>query len=137
MKALKEVLIDKHRFARLLTHCAKSVPKEACGILAGWAGRVELVIPVTNISEEPERRYRLNEAEQFEAFKRMRREGVELVGIYHSHPATEAYPSATDVELAFYPEAAYLIVSLRDGGVDTQAFRIVDGEIKKIELVVE
>ncbi len=130
------VVIEKSDLRAMIEHCLNEVPKEACGILAGRRGRVERVIPVANIAEDPERHYWMDEASQFEAFRAMRRDGRELVGIFHSHPATEAYPSATDMELALYPDAAYVIVSLKDGAV-ARAFRIVEGKVAEIELVVE
>lgn len=136
MRAPDRVVIERTGFRAMIEHCLKSAPREACGILAGRAERVERIIPVANIAEDPERRYWMDEAGQFEAFKAMRSDGCELVGIFHSHPATEAYPSATDLELAFYPEAAYVIVSLKDGAV-ARAFRIAQGEVAEIELVVE
>ena len=68
--------------------------------------------------------------EQFWVFKNMRHNGLEVVAIYHSHPQTEAYPSPTDVKLAFYPEAYYILTSLQDlQNPVMRAFKIEDGKI--------
>jgi proteasome lid subunit RPN8/RPN11 len=67
----------------------------------------------------------------------MDRKGWDLVGIYHSHTHTEAYPSKTDVELAFYPEALYFIVSLQDRQAPViRAFRISDGQIAEEDVII-
>jgi len=70
--------------------------------------------------------------------REMDRKGWDLVGIYHSHTHTEAYPSKTDVELAFYPEALYFIVSVQDRNAPViRAFRITDGQIAEEEVVIK
>jgi proteasome lid subunit RPN8/RPN11 len=79
--------------------------------------------------------YRLDAREQLQAFERIEDEGLELVGIVHTHTHSEAYPSETDVNLAFYPDAAYLIMSLTDRDrPELRAFRIVDEAITEEEL---
>lgn len=68
--------------------------------------------------------------EQFWVFKNMRHNGLEVIAIYHSHPHTEAYPSPTDVSLAYYPEATYILTSLQDPqNPILRAFKIKDGKI--------
>jgi [CysO sulfur-carrier protein]-S-L-cysteine hydrolase len=75
--------------------------------------------------------------EQFGVFKDIRTEGTELLAIYHSHPHTVAYPSSTDVGLAYYPEALYIIISLENRGCPlVNAFRIVEGKISQETLEV-
>jgi proteasome lid subunit RPN8/RPN11 len=63
--------------------------------------------------------------------------GEELSAIYHSHTASPAYPSQTDINLAAYPEALYLIVSLADGEEPLRGYRITEGEVSEVDLVVE
>ena len=73
----------------------------------------------------------------FRILRELERSGRELVGIFHSHPATAAYPSATDVQLAFYPEACYLILSLADPERPVlRAFRIAEGRVSEEPLVI-
>jgi len=76
--------------------------------------------------------------QQLKAMKEIRNLGLEMIGIYHSHLETEAYPSAHDVELAYYPEAFYVIVSIRDRGKPSiRSFKIVEGKITEEEVRIE
>ncbi|MEK6683682.1 MAG: M67 family metallopeptidase, partial [Nitrospirota bacterium] len=75
-------------------------------------------------------RYLIDPKEQFAAIKEMRAKGIEMLAIYHSHPHTAAYPSATDVQLAYYPEAVYIIISLQNRARPVvNAYRIVEKKI--------
>jgi proteasome lid subunit RPN8/RPN11 len=94
---------------------------------------------VRNIAPEPERRYLLDPEQHVSALRAMRDKGEELFAIFHSHPAAPAEPSATDLELAAYPEALYLIVSLNTQGVlELRGFRIgADKKVEEVELLLE
>jgi proteasome lid subunit RPN8/RPN11 len=70
----------------------------------------------------------------FAAMRRIRESGQSLLGVYHSHPRTPAYPSASDVEMAFYPEAFYFIISL-EPSIELRAFKIEDARIEDIDIV--
>jgi proteasome lid subunit RPN8/RPN11 len=114
-----------------IRHARREYPKEACGLLAGKDGRVEKVYQMTN-AEHSSVTYRLDPEEQYRAFTEIEEEGWELLAIYHSHGHSPAYPSATDLELAFYPDCLYLIISLADRAQPTiRAFRIVEGMIEE------
>lgn len=83
-------------------------------------------------------RYSIDAKEQFRLMREIEEAGEALVGIYHSHTKSPAYPSQTDVNLAGWPDAVYLIASLADAGSpDVKGFWIRDGEISDAELVVE
>ena len=113
----------------LLSHAREGYPNEVCGLMAGKDGTVSRIFRTTNI-DKSSISYMMEPSEQFRAFKEMRAEGLELLGIYHSHPTSQAYPSQTDVRLAFYPDVAYLIVSLQNPDKPViKGFRIVDGII--------
>ena len=115
----------------MIRHARREYPDEACGLLAGKDGQVEKVYPMTNADHSPVT-YRLDPEEQFRAFTEIEDKGWELLAIYHSHSHSPAYPSATDLELAFYPDSLYLIISLADRDRPTiHAFRIVEGVIKE------
>jgi proteasome lid subunit RPN8/RPN11 len=104
-------------------------PNEACGLLAGTNGTATKAFPMTNAERSPVI-YRIDPKEQFRVFKEIEDEGLDLVAIYHSHTRSPAYPSATDVAQAYYPEAVYLIVSLADQDApDLRGFRISDGKV--------
>jgi proteasome lid subunit RPN8/RPN11 len=128
----------------MVQHALAEHPNEACGLLAGKAcpvggisdagrrdGRVEKVYPMTNAEHSPVT-YRLDPEEQFRVFMEIEEEGRELLAIYHSHSHSSAYPSATDLELAFYPDCLYLIISLADRARPViRAFRIIEGTIEE------
>lgn len=116
-------------YKEMLAHARVQAPLEACGILGGRAGRPERFYPTPNGERSPVR-YSIPPADLFRVMRELDRARLDLVAIFHSHPATEAYPSATDVRLAFYPDARYLILSLRDPDRPVlRAFRIVEGRI--------
>lgn len=120
----------------VIAHALSRAPEEACGILAGDdTGAVKRVFAMQN-ADRSETTYAMDSREQFEVFDEIRSEGLELLAIFHSHPSSEAYPSARDLELAFYPEAYYLIVSLMEIDPVCRAFRIVDGEVKETGFVL-
>ena len=126
------------RFAEDIVSQARSeYPNEACGLLAGKDGVATKLYRMTNAERSPVI-YRMDPKEQLRAFNEMDTEGLELVAIYHSHTRSPAYPSATDVSLAYYPEATYLIVSLADQEQpDLRIFRIADGKIAEVDLALE
>ena len=120
----------------ILVHARKGYPNEVCGLIAGKNGFVSRIFRTTNI-DKSSISYMMEPAEQFRAFKEMRAEGLELMAIYHSHPTSPACPSQTDIRLAFYPEAAYLIASLQNVGAPViKGFRIVDGKISEAALEI-
>src|SRR3989338_1884429 len=86
-------------------------PNEICGILAGSSNRVEKVFAMTNTSGTPKLCYLMDSKEQLKVSKEIRAAGWEMLGIYLSHAESAAYPSARDVELAYYSYALYFIVS--------------------------
>ncbi|MBI4343706.1 MAG: M67 family metallopeptidase [Candidatus Omnitrophica bacterium] len=97
----------------IIAHCQARYPKEACGLLAGAEGRVAQVYPMTNVEDSPIG-YAMDPKEQLRVEKQMRANGQRMVGIYHSHTASEASPSSVDVRLAISPEFSYVLVSLQD-----------------------
>lgn len=111
-------------------------PHEACGLLAGTNCTATKLFKTTNAERSPVL-YRIDPKEQLRVFNAIDEDGLELVAIYHSHTRSPAYPSNTDVSLAYYPEAVYLIVSLADAdNPDLRAYRIVDGKVTEIQLEI-
>jgi proteasome lid subunit RPN8/RPN11 len=122
----------------MIRHAQREYPNEACGLLAGKDSRVEKVYQMTNAEHSPVT-YRLDPEEQFRAFMEIEEAGWELLAIYHSHSHSPAYPSATDLELAFYPDSLYLIISLADRDRPMiRAFRIVERmvEDERVEITL-
>ncbi len=129
--------LSKEEAKELVKHSERESPDEACGILAGNDGKVEKVYQMTNADKNP-KTFFMDPKEQLNVMKEIRDLGMKMVGIYHSHIETEAYPSAHDVELAFYPEASYLIISIKDKDAPTvRAFRIIQGKISEEIVKIE
>jgi proteasome lid subunit RPN8/RPN11 len=121
--------LDQDHYEALVAHARAEYPNEACALLAGRDGVAERVYPLPNAEASPTF-YVVEPKAQLRAMTEMDDLGLDLVGIFHSHVATEAYPSRTDVELAAYPDAAYLILSLADQDAPAlRAFRIRDGQV--------
>jgi [CysO sulfur-carrier protein]-S-L-cysteine hydrolase len=122
--------------AALIAHARTDHPDEACGWIAGPAGsdRPQRHIPMTNAARSPTF-HEFDSTEQFLAWKEMQERDEEPVVIYHSHTATEAYPSRTDITYASEPAAHYVIVSTRDPEqAELRSFRIVDGVVTEEEV---
>lgn len=125
------LIIDRASFDAVLAHARRDHPDEACGIIVGRDGsdRPERVVPMVNAERSPTF-YRFDSAEQLAVWREMDDRDEVPVVIYHSHTATEAAPSRTDISLASEPDAHYVLVSTRDD-VETEfrSFRIVDGVV--------
>ena len=131
-------IIKKGFQDEIIKHVQATSPSEACGILAGRRGKVDKIYQMKNTSDKPEICYFMDPKEQLEVMKEIRNLGQEMVGIYHSHTENEAYPSARDLELAFYPDAYYIIISLKDKkNPSIRAFRIVEGKISEEEIITK
>lgn len=132
MLTLKKDLLEK-----IFKQIQEESPNESCGILAGKNGRAEKVYAMANIDKSPST-YFMNPKEQLLVMKDMRNLGLEMVGIYHSHVASPAYPSTHDIEMVFYPEVSYVIVSLKDkDNPVVRSFKIKEGVITEEEIKVE
>ncbi len=115
----------------MVDHARRDHPDEACGVLAGPAdsGRPQRFIEMTNAERSPSF-YRFDSMEDLRLERELESRDEERVVIYHSHTATEAYPSRTDVSIAGYPEAHYVLISTRDPDIhELRSFRIIDGEV--------
>ena len=129
-------MIPKGIYDELLAHAREDAPNECCGLIGGTDGRAATVYRAVNAEASP-LRYNLDPQDQFRIMSEMDEAGEELVAIYHSHTQSPAYPSQTDINLAAYPDAIYLIVSLAPGEEPLRGFNIVDGEVSEAELSIE
>ncbi len=111
----------------IMAHCQREYPKEACGILAGRDDVVEQVYPMRNVENSPIG-YSLDPKEQLQVEKHMRASQQRMIGIYHSHTASDAYPSPVDVRLAISPAISYVLVSLKDRAAPIMHSYRIDGQ---------
>jgi [CysO sulfur-carrier protein]-S-L-cysteine hydrolase len=130
------VELAKHFAQEMIEHARNEVPNECCGLLGGKNGSVLQVYRCHSTEKSPYRYY-LDPKDQMRVLRELDDKEWDLIGIYHSHTHTEAYPSKTDVELAFYPEALYVIVSLEKPQAPViRAFHIDNGSITEEEMVI-
>jgi [CysO sulfur-carrier protein]-S-L-cysteine hydrolase len=128
------LVIRKDLVGEIVAHARRDHPDEACGVIAGPAGsdRAERFIPMANAARSPTF-YEFESGDLLRLYREMDAHDEVPVVIYHSHTATQAYPSRTDVSYASEPEAHYVLVSTRDdqpaGDPEFRSYRIVDGEI--------
>jgi len=134
--------IDQATYSAIVAHAKRDHPDEACGVVAGPLGedRAERFIPMVNAAGSPTF-YEFESMELLNLYKEMDDRDEEPVVVYHSHTATEAYPSRTDISLAGEPNAHYVLVSTREHGnsegpVEFRSYRIVDGVVTEEEVSV-
>ncbi|MFG2001995.1 Mov34/MPN/PAD-1 family protein [Spirillospora sp. NPDC048911] len=133
MLTIERALVDK-----IVAHARADHPDEACGVIAGAAGsdRPSRYVAMINAERSPTF-YRFDSLEQLKVWREMDDRDEEPVVIYHSHTATEAYPSRTDISYAAEPGAHYVLVSTRDPEeIEFRSYRIVAGEVTEEEVKI-
>ncbi|HEV2388505.1 MAG TPA: M67 family metallopeptidase [Candidatus Acidoferrales bacterium] len=120
---------------RLIEEARRQPQLECCGLLAGVGGAITEILPAQNALASPTA-YEIAPEEVFRLFREMRRRELEHLGIYHSHPATDNAPSPTDIAQAYYPDAAYFILSPRpEAPRPIRAFHIREGKVEELEII--
>lgn len=138
LPAVPMLRLRRDQAEAIIEHARAEAPNECCGLLLGTVGAVAEVIRGTNVDPDPQIRYQMDPKEVLGAYRRIDAGGPELVGIYHSHVRTEAWPSRTDVARAAYPDALYVIASLRDEASPVlRAYRIEGTRIIEEEVVIQ
>jgi proteasome lid subunit RPN8/RPN11 len=129
-------------WSEMVGHCVRGAPLEACGLLAGLPGgpsgpaRAVVCLPAEN-ADASARVYTVAPRDLLRADREAEAGGGELLGVYHSHTHTDAYPSPTDVASAPDPAWHYVLISLRDTEPVVRSYRIVDGKIQEESVVLE
>ena len=130
--------ISRALYEKIIEHARKDHPDEACGVIAGPEGgdRPVRFIPMQNAERSPTF-YRFDSAEQLTVWREMDDNDEEAAVIYHSHTATQAYPSRTDISDASEPQAHYVLVSTRSADeTEFRSYRILDGEVTEEPVTV-
>ena len=130
--------ISRELHDKIVAHARADHPDEACGVIAGPAGsdRPERFIAMANAERSPTF-YRFDSAEQFRVWRDMDDNDEEPIVIYHSHTATEAYPSRTDISYASEPQAHYVLVSTRhDNETEFRSYRILEAVVTEEPVTV-
>jgi [CysO sulfur-carrier protein]-S-L-cysteine hydrolase len=143
--------LPKEVYEQLLEHAREDAPNECCGLLGGKDGVPATVYRARNAEASP-LRYNLDPSDQIRIYGEMEERGEEMAAIYHSHTASPAYPSQTDINLALmdrredgkvvgkepvFPGVVYLIASLAEGEKPLRGFEIDEGGVREVELTVE
>lgn len=134
---MAEAVIAAEALDAIVDACRTGYPGEVCGLIGGREGRLLQAFPVPNAAEpEPDRcGFLMESGGQLRAMRAMEEAGLELAGIYHSHPRTPAVPSEGDVRLAADPATVHVIVSLLDPHTPSaRAWRIADGTAAEVTL---
>lgn len=123
-------------FSQMLAQARTEAPLEACGLLAGNDRRVQQLYTMANTDQSSDH-FMMAPEEQFTVMKDMRAKGLEMLAIYHSHPASPARPSEEDIRLAFTNGVLHVVLSLQDSSVpEVRAFNINDGLVSESELEI-
>lgn len=131
IRVRRELISELVRLAQLdPTH-------ECCGLLAGSRGAITRIFPATNVASNPATAYEIAPQELFTLMRELRAAALELMGIYHSHPNGKNEPSPRDIELAYYPDTAYVIISPEAGAArPVRAFSIRDGRATALDIEI-
>jgi [CysO sulfur-carrier protein]-S-L-cysteine hydrolase len=127
--------ISRELFDEMVAHARADAPNECCGMIASRDGEAVQIHRAENAAASP-LRYEIDGAEQYRIQMAIDDAGLDLGAIYHSHTRTAPYPSQTDINLAFYPEALYVIVGLAADPPEVKAYEIRDGQVRDGELTV-
>ncbi len=115
----------------IVAACIRALPNEGCGLLVGASDGVVAEVVVSENVADSAKLYEIDPKVLLQTFRRVEREGATVVGVFHSHTHTEAYPSPTDVAQAPDPNWRYVIVSLRDVPASLRSFRVIDGQVNE------
>ena len=131
--------VTLRQLEQIFASATQAAPEECCGLIGGDGERATSLYPMRNVAANAQVAYEAAPEDLFTAQREMRERGEQLLAIYHSHPrATEPLPSETDVRLAYYPQAIYLIVGLAGAQPVMRAFKISepDGRWEEVEYAV-
>jgi [CysO sulfur-carrier protein]-S-L-cysteine hydrolase len=129
------VRISRQLLDELIAHARAEAPNECVGMIASRDGEAVAVHRATNAAHSP-LRYEIEGREQYRLQTAIEDAGMDLGAIYHSHTRSAPEPSQTDINLAFYPDALYVIVGLQGAEPDVRAWRIADGQVSEAQLEV-
>ena len=120
----------------VIAHAKESQPRECCGVLLGTADRITHAVRAPNLAESSTR-FLLDPQTHIEALRTARTRGLDVVGFYHSHPHSRAYPSDTDLAEAAYPECVHLIVGFVQGEPEVRLFKYVGGTATELPQMLQ
>lgn len=131
------IKLSQHILKQMAEHALKGHPLEACGLVSGKNGQAVRFYPTDNAASSPVW-YTIPPEQLFRVIRDIDDQGLDLLAIFHSHPSSRAYPSATDITQAFYPDSVYLILSLADqSNPELRGYWIRAGNVEEVEVTIE
>ena len=127
--------IARELYQQIVRQAEAEAPTECCGMIASRGGEALAVHPAVNQAASP-LRYEIDGVEQYQIQMAIEDAGQDLGAIYHSHTRSAPYPSQTDINLAFYPDALYIIVGVAASEPEVRAYTIRDGQVVEADLTV-
>jgi proteasome lid subunit RPN8/RPN11 len=132
---MDEIRLARGVAAEILNHARNNPNEECCGLLAGRENAVRHAFSARNVADRPAVAYEISPKELFRLMREIRAAGLELLGIYHSHPNSDNLPSLRDIERAYHPDAAYFIISPHaDAPQPIRAYSIRDGRWSELKI---
>lgn len=119
----------------MVAHARAALPDECCGILLGTGDRILEAVSAKNVAPDPRRRFLIDPKAHLDARRDARGRGLEIIGFYHSHPRSDAQPSARDLAEAAYPGHLYLIVGLGGAVPEIRTYRLENGNFRETAFV--
>ena len=134
--AQQRIRLSAAQWAEIVAHLEACLPEEGCGLLAGRANRVELVVPIENV-EHSSVHYAMEPRALVGGLGRLEALGLDLMGAFHSHPGSPLGVSQSDVREWQYPEAALVVCALGEKGWEARAFTVDEGRVTEMPLQIE
>jgi proteasome lid subunit RPN8/RPN11 len=131
------IRIRNRALADVMLHAGRDPVRECCGLLAGRDGVITRAIAAANAAADTAKNYEIAPEELFRLMREIRAAGLAMMGIYHSHPNGNNQPSPHDIERAYYPDAAYFLLSPRANAGSVRAFFIRNGCVSELHIVTE
>ncbi len=133
------MLLTREQLEQIIAQARRDTPNETWGMIGGKDGRALKVFPMKNVSPAPVTRYVADPPELLKIVREIEDEHAwDILAIYHTHPATEPYPSATDIAEAHYPDSVYIIISLENPKqAKMRGYHIVEGKVSEITIEIE
>jgi len=132
---MQGIRIGQDIINRQLAEARRKPNEECCGLLAGCGNVITQVFPAENVASDPAKSYEIAPRQIVQLLREFREQGLDFLGIYHSHPKGDNVPSPRDIELAYYSEAAYFIVTPRPyADKPVRAFSIRNGRVTELEI---
>jgi proteasome lid subunit RPN8/RPN11 len=133
------MILNSNQLNQLISQARRDAPNETWGMIGGKDGRALKIFPMTNTHTTPQTRYVADSLELLRVVREIEDvNGWDILAIYHSHPKTEPYPSATDTGEAHYPDSIYIIISLQNPDqAKMRGYRIVEGKVSEITIEIE